>query len=257
MNLRRKPLCRRTARCAPICRGGPSAAEREPRVSGLRQAGYPQIRPTRPAALPPKSLAIVSPPRPPRRRTRSGFVSSPRTAGFFTGWDRIASEVVVLDPRSEAAPDQHDRGLSDLVRQLPAHSEALRTRRPAWLRAGQSGRVRAGGSGTAPAAWSGVRTCGWPQRCGMSGCGDPGQALARTPLSRSCLPRRAGGRRAVARSHPRQPRRLRRSTSKSILETQPRSGLIDGSGGAKADAGMRRTWTRTASVAATGRRTGT
>ena len=136
-------------------------------------------------------------------------------------------------------------------------AEALRTRRPAWLRAGQSGRVRAGGSGTAPAAWSGVRTCGWPQRCGMSGCGDPGQALARTPLSRSCLPRRAGGRRAVARSHPRQPRRLRRSTSKSILETQPRSGLIDGSGGAKADAGMRRTWTRTALVAATGRRTGT
>ena len=41
--------------------------------------------------------------------------------------------------------------------------------------------------------------------------------------------------------------------SKSILETQFKFGLMDGSGGVEVDAGMRRTWTQTASVAATGR----
>jgi hypothetical protein len=70
-----------------------------------------------PAALPPKSLTIVSAPRPPRRRTRSGSSPRPRTADFFTDWDRIASEVMG-DPRSETAPDEHDRGLPDPIRQL-------------------------------------------------------------------------------------------------------------------------------------------
>ena len=58
----------------------------------------------------------------------------------------------------------------------------------------------------------------------------------------------------VTRSHPGQPRRLRRSINKISPGTQLRLGQIDGSGGAEAGAGMRTTWTPTASV--TERRTG-
>lgn len=123
----------------------------------------------RPAALPPESIAIVPPPRAPRAANTARFVSSPsRTADLFTaGTVCIASEMMGY-LRSQAAPDEHNRGLSDLARQLSTQSEALRARwaargfsrlrlpavprdRP-WLRAGQSGRVRAGGSGTATAA---------------------------------------------------------------------------------------------------------
>jgi MmyB-like transcription regulator ligand binding domain len=178
----------------------------------------------RPAALPPESIAIVPPPRAPRAANTARFVSSPsRTADLFTaGTVCIASEMMGY-LRSQAAPDEHNRGLSDLVRQLSTQSEALRARwaargfsrlrlpavppRPALaarrsIRPGAGGRIRYRDGGLIRHPNLRLVSALRLSTGGMSACGNPGQALARTLLSRSCLPRRAAGRRAVARSHP-------------------------------------------------------
>jgi hypothetical protein len=50
-----------------------------------------------------------------------------RAPGFYTDWDRVASDAVGI-LRSEAGRDPHDRGLSDLVGELSTQSETFRTR---------------------------------------------------------------------------------------------------------------------------------
>lgn len=57
----------------------------------------------------------------------TGVFLNPRAHDFYGDWERAANDTVAI-LRSEAGRDPYDRGLSDLVGELPTQSETFRTR---------------------------------------------------------------------------------------------------------------------------------